>query len=94
MGTVLRGDCDRVHGRCQATSMRFVRQGLAWNGCPDLMPGYIFVIERGRDSGGAVGQRARTQEWCSMAEAQVDGKGPCSQSKVHVDDAWGDDEKM
>jgi hypothetical protein len=55
------------------------------------MPGYIFGIGRGREE--RVGQRARTQEWCSMAEAQVDGKGPCFQSKVHVDDDWGD-EKM
>jgi hypothetical protein len=41
-----------------------------------------------------VGQRARTQEWCSTAEAQVDRKGRCSQLRVHVDDDCGDDEKM
>jgi|SRR6267154_550928 len=100
MGTVLRGDCDCGQGRRQAARMGLVRYGLVWNGLAVVIltsclgTGYSILCCDWARWRGAVGQRERTQECCSTAEAQVDGKGRCSQSKVHVDDAWGDDEKM
>ncbi|KAF8497801.1 hypothetical protein F5888DRAFT_1695192 [Russula emetica] len=80
--------------------MRLVGRGLVWNG-PRLHEAGLAVATvsllcsdwAGLALAAAVGQRARTQERCSMADTQMDHKGRWSQLKVHVDDAWGDDEK-
>jgi hypothetical protein len=65
---------------------RWGRWGQTFNGwkhsCPLADSSLLVILPSRCDRtrlGKAVGQRARTPEWCSTAEAQVDDKIRCSQ---------------